>query len=256
MISQISKIDRKEIAYIFLGDIFFQIIDSPKIKTIFFSIENFQIDNEISYSTIFPVILRTKRNKKQNKHAIDLYLVINKNTRGVVFIEELNMSICETQLKVDDELLKVFFKYFRDITSFSNSVAIETQTPLSEQVVQNPRNTAKVALSVLDVSTTKKRNSFKDDQKFIKEYDKLSGFVSVNYKMRDSKVNQFSFGNRNIPTEDQIEDGWEKVNIKERATNIYIKSLEASETDVSFIAKLSSDVQNVSDQMVRDRNYF
>ena len=75
-------------------------------------------------------MLRTKRNKKQNKHAIDLYLVINKNTRGVVFIEELNMSICETQLKVDDELLKVFFKYFRDITSFSSSAAIETQAPL------------------------------------------------------------------------------------------------------------------------------
>ena len=76
--------------------------------------------------------------------------------------------------------------------------------------------------------------------------------------MRDSKVNQFSFGNHNIPTEDQIEEKWEKVNLKERTTNIYIKSLEASEIeiDVSFIARLSSDVQNLSDQMVRDRNYF
>ena len=90
-----------------MGEIFFQIIDTPKVKNISFSIDNFQIDNQISYSTLFPVMLRSKK-KKQNKSAIELNLIINKNTRGVVFIEELNISICETQLKVDDELLKVF----------------------------------------------------------------------------------------------------------------------------------------------------
>ena len=134
--------------------------------------------------------------------------------------------------------LRFFFKYFRDITSFSSNMTIETETPQSKEVAQNPRNSSKAFSNQLEVSPSRKRNSFKDDQKFIKEYDKVSGFVSVNYKIRDSTMNRFSFGNNQ--QDDQAEEKWEKVNLKERSINLFIKSIKASEIniDVSFYCSI------------------
>lgn len=75
LISQISKLERKEIAYIFMKEIIFQMCDTPTHKIMNFSIENLQIDNQIDYNILFPVMFRPS-SKKRSKPALSLSLTI------------------------------------------------------------------------------------------------------------------------------------------------------------------------------------
>lgn len=98
LISQISKQERKEIAYIFMKEIAFQKIETPEFKEFNFSIDNFQIDNQVNYNVLFPVMLRPT-NKKKDKPAIDWNVTIKKNDRNgnqlenLMFLGKFNLLI-------------------------------------------------------------------------------------------------------------------------------------------------------------------
>jgi len=79
VISQISKIERKEIAYIYMKEILFQMIDTSTHRIINFSLENLQIDNQIDYNILFPVMFRPS-SRKRNKPAIEFSVTIKTDT--------------------------------------------------------------------------------------------------------------------------------------------------------------------------------
>jgi hypothetical protein len=255
VISQICKTERKEIAYIFMKNIIVEYLNTPKWKKINFSIDSFQIDNQINYNILFPVMFRTN-NRKKNMPAIEVNVILRNDTGDILFLEETKVSISESEIKIDDELLKVFYKFARDIAGFMDTTVVKSQN--ENLLLSNaPQKINRLTHGhELELSPTKRRSSFKDMQELVKEHDRLSGFVSMNYGTNRPSGNT-SFTN-NISSDVIKEEKWEKVNLREKATSIYIKSFEATELnlDVSFIARFRSDIKFTSDQVIRNHNFF
>ena len=139
VITQICDTERKEIAYIFMSDTKLEMLDTPKHKKINFSVGNFQIDNQINYNILFPVMFRTNTRKK-NKPAIDIAVVLRNGYSDLIFIEEASISLCETEIKIDDELLKVLYKFVRDLATFMDTTVVETQIAYEKP---KPKQTSK-----------------------------------------------------------------------------------------------------------------
>lgn len=95
----------------------------------------------------------------------------------------------------------------------------------------------------------KKRNSFKDTGSFAnnKDFEKMNGFVNG----MSSKTSGASYDHSQ-------DEKWEKVNLIEKNTGIYIKYFEATDIniDVSFIARFSNDIRFTNDQKQQNQNLF
>jgi len=255
IVTQICKTERKEIAYFMMKNLILEILNTPKHKKYHFSIDSFQIDNQINHNLLFPVMFRPSSRKK-NKAAIDINMILRNNTKDILFLEEIKLAICESEIKIDDELLKVLYKFARDIAGFMDTTVINQQVDNLTQTNSYQKTNRMTANEELEMSPSKRRNSFRMNQLMVKDHDKLSGFVSLNYgSSRPS--NTLSFAN-NTNSDVIKEEKWERVNLKEKATNIYIKSFEATELnlDVSFIARLRTNVRFTSDQVIRNHNFF
>ena len=147
------------------------------------------------------------------------------------------------------------YKFARDIAGFMDTTVVEAQIKTNKQLSPMSKANRITYTKELEVSPSRRRNSFRAGNSFVKDYDKLSGFVSVNYpNMRGTSSQSLANNSADIMKEEK----WEKINLREKATSIYIKSLEATELnlDVSFIARFRTDIQFTSDQAIRNHNFF
>ena len=136
-----------------------------------------------------------------------------------------------------------------------DTTVVETQIKARGNTFQKPYKSRVSCNTDLDISPTKRRNSFKEANLMVKDYDRMSGFVSVNpYLNRSGGTNSLTESRSYMVNEEK----WEKLDLKQATTNIYIKYFEATEInlDVSFIARFRSDIKFTNDQIVRNHNFF
>lgn len=140
-----------------------------------------------------------------------------------------------------------------------NFYLVESQVSSSRNA-SSSKQSRRTTKKNLEVGKTKRRGSFGKSESVdgLMDYDRFTGFVSLKgNRERRATGNNFSFANQ-LTAEAFKEEKWEKVNLKEKNTSIYIKSFEATELniDVSFIARFRSNVKFTSDQIVRNHNFF
>jgi hypothetical protein len=92
-ISQICKTERKEIAYVFMRDIKCVMMQTPKFKTYEFSIGHLQIDNQINFNILFPVLFRPSNRKPKNKPALQIEVTMKNDPGDIIFVESAKVDI-------------------------------------------------------------------------------------------------------------------------------------------------------------------
>ena len=98
--------------------------------------------------------------RKKNKPAIDIAVVLRNGYSDLIFIEEASISLCETEIKIDDELLKVLYKFVRDLATFMDTTVVETQIAYEKpKPQQTSKQNRRTHTKELELSPRKRKTS-------------------------------------------------------------------------------------------------
>jgi len=182
--------ERTEFAYFYLEGAEFMLIESKSVRQAQFKIQYAQMDNNIGFKQIYPILLYPKeilkrrdqkklekeekikkaaeKKKKEGKakevikEFFNLYINMRKDIPNVLFFEKIDFLLQTIVLKMDDEVIGFIFKFTSQLTELLNT-SITGRHPIFKQV---EHDIADVDAEMVEVD---------DEQEFEARFDELMG---------------------------------------------------------------------------------